>query len=335
MDLTQWGWNPALQAHIDALGDTHLVPARVVRQDRTGYLVAPERGETFARSASPLRADPPVVGDWVALDPEDPPTIRALLPRRGAITRAAPDGEVRAQVIAANVDVLFIVASLDLALNERRIERYLVMAASARARPVVVLNKADLQDGADAPARADALVVSARTGAGLDALRALVPPGVTAAFVGPSGVGKSSLVNALLGEEALETRKVRKKDRKGRHTTSARHLMPLAGGGVLLDTPGVRELGVWDAAEGIAEVFRDIEDLALACKFRNCAHESEPGCAVRASVSEERLAAWRKLQREAAVAARRADAAADRAASRKYGKIGRDTMREKKDRYRA
>lgn len=335
MELEQWGWGPALQRAFDALDAANVVPARVARQDRTGYLVVHEEGEVFARLPGHLRDRPPAVGDWVVLDPKEPATIRALLPRRGAIVREDPGERSREQVVAANVDVLFIVASADAKVNDRRIERYLVLAASAGARPIVVLNKADLADEVPAlQAGVTTLATSATDGRGTDALRALVPPGTTAAFVGPSGVGKSSLVNALLGEQALDTGEIREADHKGRHTTTARHLLPLPGGGVLLDTPGVRELGVWDAGAGVAAVFEDIEALALRCKFRDCAHESEPGCAVRAEVSAERLASWRKLSREAANAAMRADAAASRKAARSWGKVGRDTMRGKRERLR-
>ncbi|HUR68289.1 MAG TPA: ribosome small subunit-dependent GTPase A [Candidatus Thermoplasmatota archaeon] len=366
MDLRQWGWTPELQAHWEGLGTRHLAPGRVARQDKTGYLVVHARGadapggadasadapSTFARLPGHLRERAPAVGDWVALDvaPPDaatdpsaprfaaePATIRALLPRRGVIARAAAGEEGSAQVVAANVDVLFIVASLDGALNVRRIERYLVMAASAGARPVLVLNKADLgapEGSGAAPPGVEVVTTSAATGAGLEALRALVPAGVTAAFVGPSGVGKSSLVNALLGVDALATSEVRASDRKGRHTTTARHLLALPGGGVLLDTPGVRELGVWDAGEGVSEVFSDIEALAAGCKFSDCKHANEPGCAVRGQVAPERFAAWEKLKREAASAALRADARASREQARKWGKMGRDAMRAKEERYR-
>lgn len=343
MDLTRWGWSPELQHAFDHVEGSRLEPGRIVRHDRTGYLVVHGGGEAFARLAGHLRREPPAAGDWVALDPAEPATIRALLPRRTTIARAAPGRAARAQVVAANMDVLFVVAGLDTPLRERRIERYLALAAASGVRAVVVLNKADVAEGVSdqVPGRATGvpgdhvtIVTSARTGAGLLALRALVPPGTTAAFVGPSGVGKSSLVNALLQREALPTSPVREADGKGRHTTSARQLVPVPGGGVVLDTPGMRELGLWDAEGGVAAVFADIDELSARCRFRDCAHDSEPGCAVREGVSPDRLAAWRKLQREAESVARRANVAKARADARAWGKMARGATQAKRERYR-
>lgn len=339
MDLHQWGWSPDLQQAFGLLEHT-LTPARVARQDRTGHLVVHAGGEGFARLPGHLRAEPPAVGDWVGLDLREPPTIRAVLPRRSAFTRQAAGRETRAQVVAANVDVLFIVAGLDGDLNLRRLERYLVLAAASGARPILVLNKADAADAVEerlaevraVAAGATILLASARTGAGVDALARLVPAGVTAAFVGSSGVGKSSLVNRLRGEEAMETGALRAKDGRGRHTTTARHLLELPGGGILLDTPGMRELALLDVEEGVAAVFGDIDELAAGCRFRDCAHDREPGCAVRAAVSAERLDSWRKLQREAAAAARRGDAAATRRAAREWGRIARRSVDAKRER---
>lgn len=338
MPLTQWGWSPELEEAFRPYEGT-LSPARVVRVDRTGYLVVHTGGEVFARLAGHEHDDPPAVGDWIALDPASA-TIAAILPRHGTIARQAAGRESRAQVLAANVDVLLVVAGLDGDLNLRRLQRYLILGAASKVPLVVVLNKADVHDAPEkARAQVEALgvraiLVSATTGAGLDALRALIPPGVTAALMGSSGVGKSSLANRLLGEEALETGALRKKDKKGRHTTSARYLLPVPGGGVLLDTPGMREVALWDAEEGVAEVFADIEALVARCKFRNCAHDTEPGCAVRDGVTPERLAQWRKLQREAASLARRADVAAERKQGRAWGKMGTAAMQGKRERLR-
>lgn len=338
MQLTSWGWTPQHQQEFDRVAQPGLVPARVARQDRTGWLVAHEGGDAFARITGRLKDDPPVVGDWVALDLTDPPTLRALLPRRTAFVRTAAGRETRAQVVAANVDVALLVAGLDGDLSLRRLERYLVLAAQSGARPVVVLNKADLRADRDEVLRevvavargADVLVVSARTGEGVDALRALVPAGVTAVLLGSSGVGKSSLANALLGAAALPTAEVRAHDSHGRHTTSARHLLPLPGGGCLLDTPGMRELQLTADEGGLREAFGEVEELALRCRFRDCGHETEPGCAVRDAVPPERLAAWRKLQRETAAQARRADVASERAESRKWGRMHRNATEGKR-----
>ena len=340
MHLANWGWSPERQLEFERLNDPSLAPARIARHDRTGYLAVHEGGEAFARLSGHLRADPPAVGDWIALDARDPPTIRHALLRAGAFTRAAAGRESRAQVVAANVDLLLIVCGLDGDLNLRRLERYLVLAADSRARPVVVLSKADLATDLDArigdvraiAGGAPILAASAATGAGIDAIRALVAPGVTAALVGSSGVGKSSLVNALLRDDALPVGALRSKDGRGRHTTTARHLLPLPGGGVLLDTPGMRELALWDAEEGIAAVFADVDALAAHCRFRDCAHATEPGCAVRDAVAPERLASWRKLRREAESAARRADVARSRADARAWGKMAKRTLDAKRDR---
>lgn len=344
MQLSRWGWSPEWRSEFEKLkgrsGAAVLYPARVARHDRTGYLVVHEDGDAFARLPGHLREEPPAVGDWIALDPRDPPTIRALLPRRSAFVRQAAGREAKPQFVAANVDVLFLVAGLDGDLNARRLERYLVLAVESGARAVVVLNKADLAEDAEAAAAdvraiagdAPIVVTSAQTMLGIHAIRGMVPPGVTAAFLGSSGVGKSSLVNALVGTATVGTGLLRAKDGRGRHTTTARHLIPIPEGGILLDTPGMREIHLWDAETGIAAVFDDIETLARGCRFRDCAHDREPGCAVRASAIPERIEAWRKLQREAASAARRADVARSRADARAWGKMGRESLRAKRDR---
>ena len=329
MDLHAWGWDPALQQAFDALGASDLAPARVARHDRTGHLLVRDGDDVFARLPRHLRDDPPVVGDWVAYS--EPATIRALLPRRTKLARSAPGGGAREQVIAANVDVLLVVAAAD-DINLARLDRYRVLAASSGVRCVLVVSKADLARPAPPPGFEDVVATSAATGDGVDALRALVPPGVTAALVGPSGVGKTSLVNALLGREALPTAPVRASDGRGRHTTTARHLLALPGGGVLLDTPGMRELGMWGATTAVAAAFEDVEALALRCRFRDCAHATEPGCAVRDALPPERLASWRKLLREAEAAARRADVAKLRADGRAWGKMARRQVRAKEER---
>ena len=264
--LAPLGWSPSRQAELDALGRPAAIPARIGRVDR-GSSVA-------ITAAGPVRAEAPglVAGDWVALEDG---RVAAVLARRTLLARRAagrPDAE---QAIAANIDVVAIVHGLDRPFRDRRLHRALVLAWDSGATPVVVLTKADLDPGAAARALdaevafgVDALPVSARTGAGLDALAARARPDRTLVLVGESGAGKSTLVNALLGHEALATRAVRGGDHKGRHTTTARHLVPLPGGGALVDTPGVRELGMWGSDDGVRAAFADIAALAEGVSLR-------------------------------------------------------------------
>lgn len=321
--LGDWGWD---DAHATAFTD-HAAdgrePGRVVVEERGSYLVRVANGEAQATVSGRFRFDAelegdggfPVVGDWVALqstgDP-DHPLVQGLLPRRTAVVRRAPgDRSADAQVLAANVDTLLIVTSLNHELNTRRLERYLALAWSSGARPVVVLNKADL---ADDPAGsvawvepvaggAPVLAVSAATGFGLARLADHLGEGRTTALMGSSGVGKSSLVNALAGAVVEATAGIREDDGRGRHTTTRRHLVRIPGRGLVLDTPGMRELGLAEDDGGLDAAFADIDALATDCRFDDCRHDREPGCAVRGAIASgaldpARLASRRKLDRE-------------------------------------
>ena len=257
-------------------------------------------------------------------------TIHALLPRRSAVVRRAPaDHGTGAQTIAANVDVVFIVTSLNAELNLRRLERYLAVAWESGATPVVVLSKSDLD--ADVPGHlaavesvaigVEVISTSAVSGTGIDGVRAHLGPGRTVAFIGSSGVGKSTLVNALAGHELLTTAGIREDDARGRHTTTRRQLVPLAEG-LVIDTPGMRELGLLDG-DGLASAFEDIETVAMSCRFNDCRHETEPGCAIRAALASgaldaARFAAFRKLEREARRAELSTNAVARKAERRKW-----------------
>jgi ribosome biogenesis GTPase len=287
----------------------------------------------------------PAVGDWVDVSGEDGILhIRAIHPRRGAFRRKVAGDTTEVQIVAANVDLAVIATALPGDVNLRRIERYLTLAWESGAMPLVLLTKADLADNPDAEVAAvrtvapgvDVLAISTVTGAGLDELRARLGPGITAVLLGSSGVGKSTLVNALLGAERQRTAEVRD-DGAGRHTTTHRELLELPGGASLIDTPGMRELQLWSASDGFDSAFDDITSLGAECRFRDCAHESEPDCAVRAAVEcgsldQSRLASWHDLRRELAYLERKQDAAAAAAMqsqTKSATRLLRDRLKEK------
>ena len=323
----------------EALDEPTLRPARVLSQHSGVWLVAepdaPEPRLVHARAR--LRDEhegPPVTGDWVALDGGD--AIAAVLPRRGTVVRrAVGDGRAERQVLAANVELALIAEPLP-EPNARRAERLASIAGAGDVPVALVLTKADLDPDADATALRlgreiglpDAFAVCSKTGDGVGIVRGLLPPGATAVLLGPSGAGKSTLVNALLGEERQATGEVRDSDRRGRHTTVTRELLGLPHGGLLIDTPGMREVGMWDG--GVDDTFDDVAELAAGCRFSDCGHDSEPDCAVRDAIAPERLEAWRKLAREQAwVDDRRAAARARERTGRAYGRIQREARRVK------
>jgi ribosome biogenesis GTPase len=309
----------------------------------------------FRRSVASA-ADLPVVGDWLALEPDAAgarAALRLVLPRDGRVARAdvsasRPDAHVDAQVLAANVDIALLVSAVGRDLNPRRIERYLVTAWAGGLQPVIVLNKVDVAEdlvadlvtiarvAGDVPVHA----VSARTGEGLAGVRARLGEGVTGCLLGSSGVGKSTIVNAFLGEARQDIHDVRRGDERGRHTTTRRELLGLPGGGLIIDTPGLRAMGAWDDGSGLARAFVDVQALAGDCRFRDCRHEHEPGCAVRAAVERgdldaRRLDDLRKLDREARALELRSDIRAARAESRRLGRCYRDiTLATERKRWR-
>jgi ribosome biogenesis GTPase len=353
MRLDDYGWCDRVDALFAFFRDRDLVPARVSRVDRGAVVVETAEGTGAAVVPGALDADgesgPPAVGDWVALDTRaDTAVVRAIMPRTGALRRRRPGAADSDQVVAANVDLVFVVESVERGPNPRRIERAVALAWDAGATPVVVATKIDLADdpdGALTRARVGApfeevLPVSAVTSEGLGAISDLLAPGATAVLLGPSGVGKSTLINRLLGEERMAVSEVRAADAKGRHTTTRRELVVLPEGGCLIDTPGVRELGLWLTADGIDIAFPEIERAAERCRFRDCRHDTEPGCAVLAEVEAgridaARLAGYHRLRREAERLEERVDPTRRheiRARERGFGKMVKQFKRLKNGR---
>jgi ribosome biogenesis GTPase len=289
--------------------DSAFEPARVASASREHFLLwTASSGEQHATISGRFRYQNPdlrpVTGDWVLL--RDHSVIENVLPRRTRISRKDPGRGVDEQVLAANVDRLFIVSGLDHDFNPRRLERYLLLAAESGAEPVIVLNKADLHDDVSpfvertqTIANCEILAVSAREGWGLAAIPSLLRPGETGALIGSSGAGKSTIVNALLGEERQRTTAVRDSNQRGRHTTTHRELLWMPGDWLLIDMPGLRELQLWADPERVDGSFAEIAELATQCRFRDCRRQGEPGCAVAAAeLDEDRLRSYAKLQRE-------------------------------------
>src|SRR4051812_6992393 len=347
--LEDLGWTPHFAAAFDALAVAGVVPARVSLEHTHIYRVLTAEGEHLARVSGKLRhaasgrADFPAVGDWVALETPaggGDARIRAVLPRVSRFSRRAAGNPTEEQVVAANIDVVFLVSGLDGDFNPRRIERYLVTAWESGASPVIVLNKSDLVDRAQEMVEEIAALaqgvpvhaVSAKQLESIEQIRSYVARGRTAALLGSSGVGKSSIANALLGEDRLRTHEVRESDSRGRHTTTGRQLVLVPGGGILIDTPGMRELQLWETGEAVAGAFADIDALAENCRFRDCRHAGEPGCAAAAAVAAgmlpaERLESFRKLQDEQAHQHRQQDERA-RLEIKRQGKIGAKALRQ-------
>ena len=330
MPLTDLGWNDRLAAQFAAWTATPDVePGRVIIEFNYLYRIGVEQGEIEAVLTGRLkhragrRSELPAVGDWVVVRRRvhrERGAIVGVLPRYSKFSRRAAGNVTDEQVVAANVDVVFIVMALDADFSLRRLERYLLLARESGAEPVVLLSKPDLAPDPSARAaevagiagNAPVLIVSPREGRGVEQVAAYLAPGRTGALLGSSGVGKSTIINRLVGRDVQKTREVREADARGRHTTTHRELVVLPSGGLIIDTPGMRELQLWDVGEAVRETFEDVEALAGSCHFTDCRHRDEPRCAVKAAVEQGRLARSRldsylKLQEEIASAARQQD----------------------------
>lgn len=319
-DLTSLGWSEFFESTFQPYRERGHFAGRVVLEERGAYRLYTEHGELSARVRGKLRydsesaADFPAVGDWVAVSRRERDglnQIQAVLPRRSKFSRKAAGANSEEQVVAANVDTVFLVQGLDHDFNLRRLERYLVAAFESNAAPVVILNKADLCGDVEKKiSEAESVApgtpvhaISSLSGQGLEALDQYVLRGVTVAFLGSSGAGKSTLINRILGEEIQKTAEVREHDSRGRHTTTHRELIVLKTGGLLIDTPGMRELQMWDASGSLDLAFSDVQSIAAACYFSDCSHQNEPGCAVRealedGSLDRGRYASYTKMEKE-------------------------------------
>lgn len=350
MDLSSLGWNDFFAAQFADFQDTDFFPGRVSRENRNNYSLLSTAGNLLGELSGRFQHNAtergmyPAVGDWVVLQRQegrDRAIIHAVLPRSSQFSRKAvraggnPDGKGRTeeQILAANIDTVFLISGLDMDFNLRRIERYTTIAWDSGASPVIILNKADICGVVDEKIAeveqvaigVPVLAVSAKDNAGLDQLAPFIQPGRTIAFLGSSGVGKSTLINALAGEQRMKTTDVREYDNRGRHTTTHRELIVLQDGGIVIDTPGLRVLKAWDNDEGIGRTFADIEEIATRCRFSDCQHNAEPGCAIRealdsGAIESTRYESYLKLQRELAHLERRKDVKKMRQETREWDK---------------
>ena len=353
MSLREYGWNEVLAEAFERLNTSDLDPARVTRAAANIFKVRGEAYHGQATVAGKLRHDAatsaelPAVGDWVAIrcSPDGDARIDGLLPRSSVLSRNVAGKRVSEQVVAANVDLVIVVMGLDGDFNLRRLERYLTAIWESGARPVVLLNKIDLCDDTDARLNevesvalgAKIVLASCKHGPGVAELCAEIGVGQTAVLVGSSGAGKSTLINRLLGATVQPTRETREDDDRGRHTTTHREMFLLPGGGLLIDSPGIRELQLWGGSDSLSQAFDDVEAVAARCKFRDCTHASENGCAVLAAVEEgsldaQRLESSRVLQKELRYLEIKQNATAQRAEKQKWRTVNREYKRFTKKR---
>ncbi len=352
-NLAQWGWHDRQAQSFTSYEQQGFTVGRVVVEHRNTYLLYTEQGEQLAEVTGKLRhqatgmQDFPAVGDWVVIQPspaDQRSTIHAILPRTSKFSRKMVGGAIAEQIIATNVDTVFLVVGLDGDFNLRRLERYLILAWDSGANPVIILNKADLcLDLAEHLLAVESIAMgvpiiplSAAQQQGLEALDPYLQPGQTIVLLGSSGVGKSTITNQLKGEAVQAVQAVRIGDDRGKHTTTHRQLIPLPSGALIIDTPGMRELQIWSGAGGLPETFNDIETLAQHCHFRNCQHEQEPDCAIQQALTDgsldpKRFFNYQKLQREVKHLARKQDQRASLVEKERWKKI----HQAQRDRYKS
>ncbi|MDH5187048.1 MAG: ribosome small subunit-dependent GTPase A [candidate division WOR-3 bacterium] len=320
MNLFEIGWNEFFAKHFEPFKNQGLIPARIACEKKYIYIVYTEKGELMAEVSGKFRFDAqtpkdfPAVGDWVAINlrpGEDKAIIHGVLPRKTSFSRKVAGSRTDEQVLAANIDILFLVSALDRDFNVRRIERFLMPCYNSNSRPIILLNKSDLCQDIEEKVRAVESIafdvpihtMSASENKGIEVLGTYLNKGITAALLGSSGVGKSTIINRLLGEERQEIRSVSTSTGKGKHVTVHRELILIPDGGLIIDTPGLRELQLWGDEDNLKESFKDIEELAQTCRFRDCGHKHEPGCAVKKAIQQgsldmKRFKNYLKLQRE-------------------------------------